>query len=338
MQKIRAYAVNKAKGRFQSMEYDPGALAPDQVEIDVLSCGICHSDLSMVDNAWGDSEYPLVPGHEIIGKIAAIGANVQHLRIGDVVGVGWFSGSCHTCHACLRGDHNLCNKAEQTIVGRHGGFADKLRCQAVWATPLPTGLNPRTAGPLLCAGITVFNPLIQYNVRPTARVGVIGIGGLGHLALQFLNKWGCEVTAFTSTETKRESALSMGAHHVVPSRHGPQLRKLSGSFDFIISTVAVEMDWDAYMDALAPSGRLHIVGAVMEPMTIPAFSLIGGQHQLSGTPTGAPATIRTMLDFCARHHIEPVTESFPMSHVNDAVSKLRAGAARYRIVLENDFA
>ena len=335
---INAYAVRKAKGRFQRIEYDPGALGPDQVEIDIIACGLCHSDLSMVDNEWGDSEYPLVPGHEVVGRIGQVGANVKHLKVGDTVGLGWFSGSCQTCHACLRGDHNLCAHAEQTIVGHHGGFADKVRCQAMWATPLPAGLDVKKAGPLLCAGITVFNPLVQFDVRPTQRAGVIGIGGLGHLALQFLNKWGCEVTAFTSTDAKRDEAMQMGAHHVVNSRHAAQLKKVAGSLDFIISTVAVEMDWDAYLSALAPKGRLHIVGAVTEPLPVPAFALIGGQHSLSGTPTGAPATMRTMLDFCARHRIEPVTETFPMSRVNEAMAHLRAGKARYRVVLENDLA
>ena len=335
---INAYAVSKAKGRFQRIEYDPGALGPDQVEIDVIACGLCHSDLSMIDNEWGDSEYPLVPGHEVVGKIGQIGSNVKHLRVGDTVGLGWFSGSCQTCHVCLRGDHNLCADAEQTIVGHHGGFADKVRCQAMWATPLPAGLDVLKAGPLLCAGITVFNPLVQFDVRPTQRVGVIGIGGLGHLALKMLNKWGCEVTAFTSTDARRDAATQMGAHHVVNSRHASQLSKIAGSLDFIISTVAVEMDWDAYLSALAPRGRLHIVGAVTEPLSVPAFALIGGQHSLSGTPTGAPATLRTMLDFCARHRIEPVTETFPMSRINEAMAHLRAGKARYRVVLENDLA
>lgn len=334
---IQAYAVQKAKGRLKPIEYDPGALGADQVEISISACGLCHSDLSMIDNEWGDSEYPLVPGHEIVGKIAQVGTNVKHLKIGDTVGLGWFSGSCLTCHACLSGDHNLCADAEQTIVGRHGGFADKVRCQATWATPLPAGLDVIKAGPLFCAGITVFNPLVQFDVRPTQRVGVIGIGGLGHLALQFLNKWGCEVTAFTSTDAKREEALRMGAHHIVNSRHAAQLMKIAGSLDFILSTVAVDLDWDAYLDALAPKGRLHIVGVIPSPMEVTADVLIGGQHSLSGSPTGTPAMLRTMLDFCARHRIEPVTEIFPMSRVNEAISHLRAGKARYRVVLENDF-
>ncbi len=333
---IQAYAVHKARGRLKRIVYDPGALGPGQVEIDVLACGVCHSDLAMVNNEWGDSDYPLVPGHEVVGRIAQLGANVRHLKIGDTVGLGWFSGSCMICDQCLSGNHNLCPDAEQTIVGRHGGFADKVRCQAEWAMPLPAGLDARKAGPLFCAGITVFNALVQFDVKPTQRVGVIGIGGLGHLALQFLSKWGCEVTAFTSTETKRDAALRMGAHRVVHSRHTAQLKKLAGSLDVIISTVDADLDWDAYLAALAPRGRLHVVGIVPSPISVPAFSLIGGQASLSGSPTGAPATLRMMLDFCARHRIEPVVETFPMSRVNEALAHLAAGKARYRVVLEKD--
>jgi len=333
---IQAYVVHQAKGRFKRIEYDAGALGPDQVEIDVIACGVCRSDLAMVNNEWGDSDYPLVPGHEIVGQIAQLGAHVKHLKLGDTVGLGWFSGSCMICRQCMSGNHNLCLDAEQTIVGRHGGFANKVRCQASWAVPLPAGLEARKAGPLFCAGITVFNALVQCDVKPTQRVGVIGIGGLGHLALQFLNKWGCEVTAFTSTDAKRDAALRMGAHRVLHSRHAAPLKKIAGSLDFIISTVDADLDWDAYLAALAPGGRLHIVGIMPSPISVPAFSLIGGQASLSGSPTGSPATLRTMLDFCARHRIEPVVEAFPMSRVNEALAHLAAGKARYRVTLEND--
>jgi uncharacterized zinc-type alcohol dehydrogenase-like protein len=204
---INAYAVKQPGGRLERIAYDPVALGPDQVEIDVIACGVCHSDLSMVNSEWGEVGYPLVPGHEVVGTVAQRGANVKHLNIGDRVGLGWFSGSCMVCNQCLSGTHNLCPTREQTIVGRHGGFADRVRCQAEWATPLPAGIDIRKAGPLFCGGITVFNPLLQFDVRPTHRVGVIGIGGLGHLALQFLNKWGCEVTAFTSSDAKRDEVM-----------------------------------------------------------------------------------------------------------------------------------
>lgn len=334
---IRAYATHEANGELQPFEYEPGELGWGQVEIDVATCGVCHSDLSIANDDWGFSQYPIVPGHEVVGTIAAVGEGVSSLKVGDTVGLGWFSASCMTCDQCMGGDHNLCLSAEETIVGRYGGFAEKVRCSAEWATLLPKGVDPKKAGPLFCGGITVFNPIVQLGVKPTDRVGVIGIGGLGHFALQFLNKWGCEVTAFTSTDAKREEAKQMGAHHTVNSRDGAALKAVRGSFDFILSTVNVDLDWSLYLNALGPRGRLHTVGAVPAPIPAPAFTLIGGQKSVSGTPLGSPATTRKMLEFCARHGIEAVTENFPMSKVNDAFEHLKSGKARYRVVLESDF-
>jgi uncharacterized zinc-type alcohol dehydrogenase-like protein len=236
----------------------------------------------------------------------------------------------------MSGDHNMCASTEGTIVGRHGGFADRVRCDAAWATPLPEGVDALSAGPLFCGGITVFNPIVQMGVRPTDRVGVIGIGGLGHMALMFLNKWGCEVTAFTSTGPKADEARAMGAHRVVNSRDEKAIGAEAGRFDFILSTVNVTLHWDAYIGALGPRGRLHTVGAVLEPMAVTAFPMIMGQKSLSGSPLGSPATTADMLDFCARHTIKPVIETFPMSKANEAMEHLRAGKARYRVVLTND--
>jgi uncharacterized zinc-type alcohol dehydrogenase-like protein len=335
---VKAFAALSRKAPLQSFSFDPGPLGDEQVEVKVDYCGICHSDLSMIDNDWEQSSYPLVPGHEATGTVVAAGPNVKGLKIGQRVGVGWFSGSCMACPQCLSGNQNLCATAESTIVNRHGGFADRVRCQWLWATPLPDKLEARTSGPLFCGGITVFSPIVKCGVRPTDRVGVIGIGGLGHMAVQFLAKWGCEVTAFTSSDSKREEALGLGAHQVVNSRDAAQLKRIAGSLDFIISTVNVALPWDAIIGSLAPNGRLHLVGAVLEPIPVSAFSLIGGQKAISGSPLGSPATVAKMLEFSARHKIAPTVEVFPMSQVNAALEHLRAGKARYRVVLQNDFA
>ena len=331
---IHAYAAEKAGGPLQPFEYDPGPLHAEQVEIAVEHCGICHSDLSMLDNEWGRTVYPFVPGHEIVGKVTAVGSQAKGLRVGQRVGVGWFTGSCMHCRQCVGGDQHLCGSTEETIVGRHGGFADKVRAHWNWAFPLPEGLDAAAAGPLFCGGITVFNPILLAGVKPTDRVGVVGIGGLGHLALKFLRAWGCEVTAFTSSAAKHAEALALGAHHAVSSTDKDALKKLRGRFDFLIVTVNVPLDWKAYLAALAPRGRLHFVGAVLEPVPVPAFSLIGGQKSVSGSPTGSPAAITTMLEFCARHKIAPQVETYPMDKINDAMAQLRAGKARYRIVLK----
>ena len=336
MNTIKAYAATAPKAPLTPFEYEAGPLGDEHVEIAVSYCGICHSDLSMLDNEWGMSAYPLVAGHEIVGKITAVGDHVKNLQVGQTVGLGWFSGSCMSCPQCLGGDQNLCTTAEGTIVQRHGGFATSVRSHWAWATPLPTGLDPAKAGPLFCGGITVFNPIVQLGIKPTDRVGVIGIGGLGHMALKFLRAWGCEVVAFTSSDSKREEALSLGAHRVVNSRNADDLARLTGSLNYIISTVNVTLDWQSLIAALAPKGKLHTVGAVLEPISLAAFPLILGQKSLSGSPLGSPSTTATMLDFAARHGIAPTTEFFPMSKINDALDHLRSGKARYRIVLEND--
>ncbi len=331
---IKAYAATEPGGELKPFEYDPGALDPDHVEIDVSHCGICHSDLSMLDNSWGMTQYPLVPGHEVAGTVSAVGVDVTTLKPGDRVGLGWHAGYCLSCSCCLEGDHNLCGDSQSTIVGRHGGFADKVRAQATSVVKLPEGVDLASAGPLFCGGITVFNPLVQFDVQPTDRVAVVGIGGLGHMALKFLNAWGCHVTAFTSSEDKRTEALELGAHETINSRDPAALEAAAGQFDLILSTVNVKLDWNAYVAALRPRGRLHFVGATLEPLDLGAMSLIMGQRSISGSPVGSPATIARMLDFAARHGIEPRIETFPMQKVNEALAHLKSGKARYRIVLE----
>lgn len=330
---INAYAAKEPGGKLEKFEYDPGELASHDVEIDVESCGICHSDLSMLDNEWGISEYPFVPGHEVVGTISAVGAHVTSLEVGQRVGLGWHAGYCNSCGTCESGDQNLCANATMTIGGRHGGFADKVRAQATAVVPIPDGVDPQSAGPLFCGGITVFNPLVQFDIKPTSVVGVVGIGGLGHLALQFLNAWGCKVVAFTSSESKKTEALELGAHETLNSRDKDELKAAAGKFDLIISTVNVKLDWNLYLSTLAPKGRLHFVGATLEPLDIGAFNLIGGQRSVSGSPVGSPATIKTMLDFAALHDIAPVTETFKFDEVNEAVQRLRDGKAHYRVVL-----
>lgn len=331
---FHAYAAHEPGGKFQPFEYDPGELGKEDVEIQVEYCGICHSDLSMLKNDWGTTQYPFVPGHEVVGKIVALGTNIQHLQVGQTVGVGWFSKSCMVCHQCMSGNHNLCPTAEGIMVGRYGGFGDKVRVHYSWTTPLPDGVNPETAGPLFCGGITVFNPIIQCNIKPTDKVGVIGIGGLGHMAIQFLKAWGCEVTAFSSNPSKEHEVKQLGAHHFVNSRDPNALKSVENSLDFILSTVNVDLDWNLYMAALAPKGRFHVVGVVPNPLEMQIFPMIMGQKSLSATPLGSPATVAKMLDFIARHHIEPVAEIFPLEQVNEAMEHLKAGKARYRVILK----
>jgi uncharacterized zinc-type alcohol dehydrogenase-like protein len=333
---IRAFAAQTPQGELKPFEYEPGPLGDEQVEIAVSHCGVCHSDLSMLDNEWGMTKYPFVPGHEAVGTVRAVGSRVTNVKPGDRVGLGWYSKSCMGCRQCMSGDHNLCPTAEGTIVGRHGAFGDRVRCHHAWALPLPAGLDPAKAGPLFCGGITVFNPLVQFDVRPTQRVGIVGIGGLGHMAVQFASKWGCEVFAFSSSAGKEAEVKKLGAQHVVNSKDDAAMAKLTGTLDFILVTVNVPLNWPAYLNTLAPRGRLHFVGAVGAPVAMPVFPMIVGQKSLSGSPLGSPVTTADMLAFAARHGIAPVTETYPLSKVNEAIAHVRAGKARYRVVLEND--
>ncbi len=230
---------------------------------------------------------------------------------------------------------HLCANNEATIVGRHGGFADYVRGHWSWAIPLPDAIDLAKAGPLLCGGITVFNPIILAGVKPTDTVGVIGIGGLGHMALKFLKHWGCEVVAFSSNPAKKEEILKMGASKVVNSRSPEELADVAGKLSFILNTTNVSLDWNAYLTCLKPKGKFHTVGAVLEPMAIPAFSLIMGEKTVGGSPIGSPELTKTMLDFCVRHNIYPTVEEFPMEKVNEAMAHLEEGKARFRIVLKN---
>ena len=331
-----AWVANAAKGPMMLETVDLGPLGGEDVEVAVDHCGLCHSDLSVLNNQWGISQYPAILGHEVVGRVTAVGPQVKGVTVGQRVGVGWFAASCMHCHQCMGGNHHLCPQVQPTILGHRGGFATHIRSHWAWAIPLPEKLRFADAGPLLCGGITVFSPLAMH-AKPTDRVGVIGIGGLGHMAVKFAAAYGCDVTAFTSSESKFDEAKRFGASHVVASNDPAAIGKLGGGFDLLISTVNAKLDWDALIGTLAPNGRLHLVGAVPEPIPVAAFSLILQQRSVSGSPTGSPAAIARMLDFASRHDIAPQTEHFPMSKINDAVARLESGKARYRIVLDADF-
>jgi uncharacterized zinc-type alcohol dehydrogenase-like protein len=336
MPALDAWVAISAKKPLQRQQLEAPPLGAEDVEVQVEHCGLCHSDLSVLNDDWGISQYPAVLGHEVIGRITAVSESARGLRVGQRVGIGWNSGSCLHCTQCRSGKQQLCPAAQATIVGHHGGFASHVRAHWTWTIPIPDKLNFVESGPLLCGGITVFNPLAMY-ARPTHHVGIVGIGGLGHMAVKFASAYGCEVTAFTSSESKFAEARGFGAHNVVASRDSIAIQKLAGRIDLLIVTVNVPLDWEALVSALTPGGRMHVVGAVLEPIPVTAMALIMGQKSVSGSPTGSPMDMATMLEFAARHNIAPQTEHMPMSDINKAFERLEAGKARYRIVLDADF-
>ena len=339
MSKIKSYAAPQAGAELELYEYDAGELKAEDVEVQVDYCGICHSDLSMIDNEWGFSSYPLVAGHEVIGRVVALGSAAQDkgLKVGQRVGIGWTARSCGHCDACISGNQINCLEGATPTILNKGGFADKLRADWQWVIPLPDSIDIESAGPLLCGGITVFKPLLMSNITATSRVGVIGIGGLGHIAIKILHAMGAEVVAFSSTPDKKQSILDMGADEVVNSRDPEALKKQAGRFDLILSTVAVDLDWKPYFAALAPQGKFHTVGAVLKPIEVSAFDLILGDKAVTGSSTGSPGQLRSLLRLASRADIAPQVEFFPMSDINKALDHVRAGKANYRVVLKADF-
>jgi uncharacterized zinc-type alcohol dehydrogenase-like protein len=332
---IQGLAVHAAGAELLPYRYDPGKLGPQEVEIAVTHCGICHSDLHLISNDWGISQYPFIPGHEIVGTVAAAGDEVRSLEVGQRVGLGWQSNSCGECEWCMRGMENLCPKAEGTCVHRHGGYAERVRANARFVVPIPDALNSEYAAPLLCGGITVYNPLRTHGVNPSSRVGIVGIGGLGHIAIQFARVFGAEVTAFSTSMAKEDEVRAMGAHRFVNSRESKALKEVAGSLDFVLSTVNADQDWGTYVQALRPTGTLCFVGVPPSPVSVHAFPLISGLRTITGNPTGSPYRLREMLDVAARHGVKAITERFPMARANEAVEKVKKNKVRYRAVLAN---
>ncbi len=318
---FHAYAAHTARAALQPFAYEPPPLAPGEVEIAIDYCGICHSDVHLVDGDWTDV-FPIVPGHEIIGSVVA----GEGVPAGTRVGVGWQCGSCGTCEWCDEGEERLCPSSQATCMGHYGGFADRIRVDHRFAIPIPDGLDGASAAPLLCGGITVFTPLRRY-AREGSRVAVVGIGGLGHLALRFASAMGCEVTAISTRPDKEGEAKSFGAHHFLTGEPP------AGAYDLILNTAHVAPPMDVYLRALRPKGVFCQLGAAAEPLVVSPFGLIVGSKTVSGSAIGSPGGIAEMLRFAAAHGIGAQVEVMPMERCNEALERTRRNQARYRMVL-----
>jgi len=332
---IHGLAVHAAGAQLVPYHYEPGGLNANEVEVKISHCGVCHSDIHLIDNDWGLSKFPFIPGHEIVGTVSAIGSLVRDLTVGQRVGIGWQADSCGICEWCRQGDEHLCALAQPTCVGRNGGYADSVRVNSRFAIPVPEALESENVAPLLCGGITVYSPMRNFGVRPASRVGIIGIGGLGHLGLQFAKAFGAEVTAFSTSIDKEAEAKELGADHFVNTRDNGALKKLAGSFDLLLSTVGADHDWQSLVSSLRPKGTLCVVGVPPSPLSIHAFPLIAGQRSIAGSNTGSPHDLHEMLDVAARHGIKAITERFPMAKANEALVKVKKNQVRYRAVLTN---
>jgi alcohol/geraniol dehydrogenase (NADP+) len=319
----------------QPHEYEAPPLGPVDVEVEISHCGICHTDLHLIDdNPPGLCSFPLVPGHEIVGTVVQTGPVVSHVAVGQRVGIGPLAGACYACELCLTGREQICPRAPKYLpFGIPGGYASHVRVDARCAYPIPDALPSAAAAPLLCAGVTVFAPLARH-AGCGASVGVIGVGGLGHLALQYARAMGCEVTAFSSSPSKTDEAMALGAHDFVMTGEEPPTGE-AGRYDLILCTAPSDVSWARYLTALKPEGTLCVVGLPASDIAIPPLPLLFGQRRVVGSLIGSAAESQAMLRFSARHNILPQVEVHPMADANAALARLRRNEARYRIVLAN---
>jgi alcohol/geraniol dehydrogenase (NADP+) len=338
--RVTAFAAVHPGDELTPYEYSADDLGPLEVDVDVTHCGICHTDLGVIDHGLGDPTTPVVAGHEVAGVVSAVGSMVDtsRLAVGQRVVVGGVAGSCMHCELCLSGRQQLCARRDSPAFrGDRGGFASSIRA-GDWrfAYPVPDEIEPEFAGPLLCAGVTVFAPFIRHGIKPTDHVGIVGIGGLGHLGIQFARAWGCEVTAISSTPSKRDEALALGADHFIASHDTGELASAAATFDFVISTVSADLPWDLYLAALKPGGTLIVVGVPESEMRINALSLLFAEKRIAGGLVASREETVTMLDFVARTGIRPHIELFGMSDINRAIGRVRSGDVRYRAVVSAD--
>jgi len=333
--RIPAYAAMEPKASLEPFSYATPELGAHDVELEVTHCGLCYSDIHLIDDDWKKSRYQLVPGHEVVGRVVRRGPEVAHLHVGQRVGVGWQHSACLACELCLSGHENLCPTQIATCVGHHGGLGERMIADARFALPIPEALPSAAAAPLLCGGVTVYAPMRRYGITGKSRVGVIGIGGLGHIAIALLEAMGAEIVAFSSTPDKREQALRMGAHDYIGSTDVREIRKLGARLDLILSTVHAKLDWVTYLQALRPNGVLCLLGGGTSLIQISQQALLG-QRSITTGEIGTRAAIAEVLALAARHAIVPEIEVAPMQHAQRQIDRLRANQVRYRAVLEND--
>jgi alcohol/geraniol dehydrogenase (NADP+) len=330
---IKSYAAYGQGEPLKLANFDSGELHNYDCLIKVLSCGICYSDLRVIHNNSGPNS-PVVAGHEVVGEIVELGAEVHHLKIGERVGVGWQSAACLQCRDCLKGNENLCSQRQALIIHGRGGFAEYLKVDSRFAFPIPDGIATESAGPLLCGGITVYAGLRYGGMTSGQEIGIIGIGGLGHLAVQFASRLGNNVTVFTTSEDKADFAHKLGATHVVLTTKGQPLPKPKRGLDLILSTVPQSLDWAAYLDYLNTDSTLMIVGMPSEPLVIPLSSLLFQRRRIMASPVGGRAMIMEMLSIADRFDIKPIIEVFSLENINEAIAKVQSNQIRYRAVLK----
>jgi alcohol dehydrogenase (NADP+) len=339
---VPALAASVAKGRLERTTIERREPGEHDVLIDIAYAGICHSDIHQVREDWGPARFPMVPGHEIAGTVAAVGSGVSRYAVGDRVGVGCFVDSCRTCANCEAGEEQYCldgetgtyNSVDRQGRPTFGGYSTRIVVDEQYVLRIPEGIGLDVAAPLLCAGITLYSPLRHWKVGPGSRVAIVGMGGLGHMGVKIAHALGAEVTVLSRSLRKREDALKFGADHYHATADPAVFKQLSGSFDLIVNTVSSHLDLDAYLGLLALDGSFVTVGLPDVPDSFRAYSLIGGRRSLSGSKIGGIRETQEMLDFCAEHGLGSDVEVITADEVNEAYERVVAGDVRYRFVID----
>ncbi|PZO87517.1 MAG: hydroxyacid dehydrogenase [Micavibrio aeruginosavorus] len=343
MTATKSYAAQTKTSPLAPFTFDRREPGPDDVAIDIKFCGICHSDVHQVRDEWGGSLYPMVPGHEIVGHVTAVGANVKKFKVGDTVGVGCMVDSCRTCENCKDGEEQFClegmtatynSKERDGKTLAQGGYSQHIVVDEAFVLKVDEKLDLAAAAPLLCAGITTYSPLKRWKAGPGKKVGVVGLGGLGHMGVKIAVAMGADVTVFTTSKSKVEDAKKLGAHHVILSTDPSQMKKAANSFDFILDTVSAQHDITAYLNLLRRDGTLTQVGLPSEPIAISLFPLVMKRVNFSGSLIGGIKETQEMLDFCAKHGIVSEVEVIKAEQINEAYERLVKSDVKYRFVID----
>jgi uncharacterized zinc-type alcohol dehydrogenase-like protein len=341
--KSRGLAVHDPKSPLQPFEFERRELRPNDVGLEIAFAGICHSDIHQVREEWGPSIYPMVPGHEIVGTVQEIGTAVTKFKVGDRIGVGVFTDSCRTCSSCLNGLQQYCengNTATYNSLERDGktisfgGYSNNFVVDADYAVHVPENLDLKGVAPLLCAGITLYSPLKHWNARAGIKVGIVGLGGLGHMGVKFAKALGANVTVFSHSPKKEGDALAMGADRFVVTKDPATLKTLARSFDLILNTVSAELDISTYLKMLNLDGTLVIIGLPSKPFSVGAGVLLGARRSIAGSQVGGIPEIQEMLDFCGVHNIVSDVEVIKADYANTAYERTIASDVKYRFVID----
>ncbi|MEO6722699.1 MAG: NAD(P)-dependent alcohol dehydrogenase [Ferruginibacter sp.] len=339
---VNAYAAQNSTTPLAPFNFERREVGENDVQIEILYCGVCHSDIHQARDEWGGSIFPMVPGHEIVGRITRIGASVTNFKVGELAGVGCFVDSCRTCSSCLAKEEQYCDTGlVATYNGRekdgnptYGGYSTQIVVDEKYTLHVSEKLSLEGVGPLLCAGITTYSPLRHWKIGKGHKVAIVGLGGLGHMGVKFAASFGADVTVLSTSKSKEQDALNLGAHHFAVTSNPDELKGLQGKFDFILNTISAQHDYNMYLNLLKVNGTMVVVGVPPKPSEVHAFSLIGKRKSLAGSMIGGIEETQEMLDYCAANNIVSDVEVIKIEEINTAYERMLKGDVRYRFVID----